>query len=85
MGLHLVMQLVNVEGGYRNSQRPSEMKVLSQPQFVTDHRFIQHVYTNETFYKMQFHKKVAKIVAVATVSLFKLHAYLPLFVPYTKA
>ena len=35
-------------------------------------KFIQHVYTNEKFYNMQFHKKVAKIVAVATVFLFKL-------------
>ena len=79
----------NIEGGYRNSQRPSirpsvclsvrlsvrpsQMKVLSQPQFFTNPpKFIQHVYTNEKFYNMQFHKKVAKIVAMATVFLFKL-------------
>ena len=35
-------------------------------------KFLHHVHITKTFYNMQFHKKVPKIVAVATVFLLKL-------------
>ena len=67
------IETVSVRPCVNPSVRLSEKKVLSQPQFspiLT--KFVQYVYISENVYNMNFHKKVAKIVAVAAVFLFKL-------------
>ena len=48
-------------------------------------KFLQHVYINEKFI-CSFIKKVAKIVAMATIFFLSFDAsYLPIFLPYIRA
>ena len=70
----------NIEGGYRNSQHPSVLpsfcpSVQKESPLIPTifHRSLPNFYSMFISLKnMQFHKKLPKIVAVATVFLFYL-------------
>ena len=88
----LLSPVNNVEGGYRNSQRPSVCPSVRKESPLTAtifHRSLPNFYTMfiplKTFIICSFIKKCQKLLPWQPFFFFTFQAYLPMFVPYLKA